>query len=445
MGCKLKEINFLSRLKLAYKTAKNTMNGRFQSLDPMGFPVFSYPSTTGITVTNDNCIYQSTVFACIDLLSSVVASLPCNLYEITEEGDKRLLTKDPLFKLLRFKPNRYMTAYDYWRWNMECITMRGGFLSWKNTSSSGKILSLIPIIPDSIIRRQDPDGTVRISGAGQWGYMRFIKFENVPADEFFYANYKTLDGVNPISIIRYAAETIGLALSAEQHGANIFRNDATPPLVISTPNPLDEKGLMNMAKMWKAGGSGSNYGMPRFLDQGAKLERIQMSNEDAQYLESRRFQKEEICGLFRVPPHMVGDVKVSKGWSTLEQQNNEFLTYTLNPYLANIESAILRSLIPEANYGKMEAEFNTRILLRSDSSSRVNYYRGMWGFGAMSPNEIRRAEGLNARDKGDEYYTPTNMGTADQIAKSAPSEMSKDEFKNMENEMSTAEEKAGRQ
>jgi HK97 family phage portal protein len=331
-------------------------------LDSDGFPVFSYPSESGVYVTSDTALYSSAVFSCVNLLSSVIASLPLILYERKSPTEVFPAVNEPLYELLLFKPNTWQTAYDYWLWNMECILLRGGFISYINRSKiDGEILSLIPLHPDTVTIYQDRTGRLYMSGMAAYGLNNYMVFDKTPQENFFWANYRTLDSVTPVSPIRYAANTIGLDLTALDHGSHVFKNDATPPIVVTSPQVLDEKGLMNYAKMWKAGGNKSNYGMPRFLDKGADIKRLSMSNEDAQYLQTRRFQKED----------------------------------TLNPYLTNIEQAINRTLIPQNQWGKIFADFNTKTFMRANTDKRIRFYKGLYDMNSITPNEIRHLEGMN--------------------------------------------------
>jgi len=229
--------------------------------------------------------------------------------------------------------------------------------------------------------------------------------------------------------VKYAAESIGLALTAEEHGARTFANDAVPPLIVTVPGKLGDEQIKHMAEMWKAASTGSNYGMPRFLDGDPKIDRLKMSNEDAQYFETRRFQKEDICGIFRVPPSMIGDTQRAQGWSTLEQKNSDFLTYTLSPYLTNIEQAIQRSLIPQSEWGITYPDFDTKALMRADITARTTYYSMMSDKGALNPNEIRALEGLNKRPGGDKYTISANTRSENEEPKKTnPKEDSDDEL-----------------
>lgn len=398
----------LQRFRAARHAAVNAYTGRFTTLDADGFPVFNTKTATGLSVSADRALYATAVFACVNLLSTVIASIPLKLKRTLEDNDTEDALDDSLYRLLSIKPNPFQTAYSYQQQNLEHILLRGGFVSWVNRVN-GRPVALIPLHPDTIQRELTDDGLILFSGIAQWGPNKYLRFDKVPQTEFYWTNYRTLDGLNPCSPIKYAAESIGLALAAEEHGARLFQNDATPPIVISHPEKLSPEHLLNLAKMWKKGGSGDNYGMPRFIDGGAKLERIQMSNEDAQYFETRRFQREDICGIFRVPPSMIGDTQRAQGWSTLEQKNSDFLTYTLSPYLTNIEQAITFSLISESAWGRVYPQFETQYLMKSDTATRTAYYRDLYNLGAFSPNEIRHREGLNSREGGNEYVRAGSM------------------------------------
>jgi HK97 family phage portal protein len=412
----MEKLSFLNRLKVASKAAYNAYSGRFTQLDKDGFPVFSLPTATGLTMSADRALYATPVFSCVSLLSQVIASIPLMLYRENSNGGVEQARQHPLYWLLAYKPNRFMKAYDYWLFNMECILLRGGFISWINRSSNGKILSLIPLHPDTVTRELSDTGNLLVSGRAQWGANKYFEFNRTPGEQFFWANYRTLDGLNPCSPIKYAAESIGLALTAEEHGARVFENDATPSGVVELPQKVGLEELGNMAKLWKAAGAGNNYGMPRFVDNGAKFIKIAMSNEDAQYLESRRFQKEDICGIYRVPPSMIGDTQRAQGWSTLGQKNSDFLTYTLSPYFTNIEQAVTFCLLPESEWGDVYADYETKALMRADITTRINYYKGMRDMGSLSANEIRVEEGYNRReDKGGDDYTPAGSVSLKQI------------------------------
>jgi HK97 family phage portal protein len=400
--------NWLSR----FFAPKNST--RTESLDSF-YRFMSGFSVSAGAIDAEKALRCNTVYSCVDLLSSKIASIPLILYMTESDGDIWPDDKQKLFKLLRWKPNPWQTAYEYWRHNIECILLRGGFLSWINRVN-GQIVELVPIFdPTSLTRKQDrANGKIYFSGTAMITADNYMRFDNEPQESFFWVNYRTLDGVNPCSVIRYAAEGIGLALTAENHGARVFKNDATPPTVIEIPHQMNIDAMKQMMMMWAEGGKGENYGMPRIIDGGAKLQRLSMSNEDAQYLETRRFQKEEICGLFRVPPSMVGDSTQGKGWSTLEQQDKSFLSYTLEPYLCNVEQSANVNLLAGKDLEKTFVKYRREDLLNLDMNARTQFYHQMLLDSVLNPNEVRKGLGMNKREGGDEYLKSSNMITENQ-------------------------------
>lgn len=366
----------------------------------------------GNKIAVDQAKRCSTVFSCTRLLSDTIAQLPLNLNKIEENGDSYPAKADPLYSALKWSPNAWQTAFDYWKWNMDCMLYRGWFISLILRSGNGKVVGLLPLHPDSVTIRQDPvSKTLVFSGESTIGPNGVIKLENVKQDQAFFSMYATSDGITPVSPITYNAETINLSLNATEHGSSFLKNDQTPPIVIQYPHRVDKEGLKLLAASWANKSGGKNAGTPRVVEQGATIQKLSISNQDAQYLELRQFEKEEICGIFGVPTHMISDTKQAKGWSTVEMQGIEFVTYSINPYAIRIEQSIRKLLIPRGEWGRKEAKFNTNALMRGDSKARVEYYNKMKLLGAISANEIRSKEDFNLRtdEGGDEYWIPANI------------------------------------
>ncbi len=379
-------------------------------LDDHNWDSLYYPNNSGVIVNAKTAMRCSTVFSCIRVLSDTVAQLPFKLMEKDSKGNSRIASSDPLYNVLLYAPNTWQTAFDYWKWNMTCYVLRGWFISMILRATTGKVVGLIPLHPDSVTIKQKTDGTLTFSGLGIVGKDTVISIDNMPQSDAFFSYYATSDGVTPLSPISYNAETIGLAISATQHGANFLKNDATPPMYIEYPNKVDEASLKKLAQNWSKRGSGKNYGLPRVVEGGAKVHELKMSHQDAQYLETRQFQKEDICGIFGVPPHMISDTKRAKGWSTAEQQGIEFVTYSINPWIRRIEQSTRFCLIPRKEWATKEGRFITQALMRGDTKSRVQYYKDMKLIGVMNANEIRQLEDMNLRDdkSGGEYWKPLN-------------------------------------
>lgn len=213
-----------------------------------------------------------------------------------------------------------------------------------------------------------------------------------------------------MSPMRYAAQSIGVGLAAEQYGASFFGNGSVPRLAISMPGTLNKEQQQTLRAAWDATYGGvSNSNKTAVLFGGAKLEKVSISPDEAQFIETRKFQVSEIARWYRVPPHMIGDLDKAT-FSNIEHQALEFVTYTLRPWLVRFEQELRRKLFFGV-YKTQYAEFNVDGLLRGDVKSRSDYYiRGrQWGW--LSANDIRRLENMEAieGDGGDAYLTPLNM------------------------------------
>jgi HK97 family phage portal protein len=348
-----------------------------------------------------------------------------------EDKSQEVQTDNPLNSLLAYAPNPAMTAFDLWKFNMGSMLLQGIYLNWAMPSTDGRILELHPVNP-AMIRKS------WINEDGRTVFQLQVKFRDSKGNEEMsglreivggidahYCMYQTSNGADWKSPITSNAESIGLAITAAQHGAKVFKNDATPPMVVTVPGELKEDAAKRLVKSWMDTGSGAKYGLPRILEQGATFDKISMSNEDAQYLETRQFQQEEISGaIFGVPPHLVGNVKQAKGWSTVEQQMKEFVTFSLTPYLVRIEQAVRRDFIPRSDWGSVFGHFNTKAMLRGDIKTRMESYKTLHMLSAISPDEIRTLEDMNPRGDvaGKSYYQPLNTGRQDEQGNvSAPS------------------------
>jgi HK97 family phage portal protein len=222
------------------------------------------------------------------------------------------------------------------------------------------------------------------------------------------------DGVNGMSTIELARDAIGLARACEIHGATFFGNGARPGVILSTDQMLSPEAAENTRNQWERAHRGPDRSnRTAVLQGGLKVSELGGNNQESQFLEARRFQVEEVCRLFGVPPHLVGDLTRSS-FSNIEQQSLDFLTNGLMPYLRRIESSIARDLLEGDD--EYFAEFDTRGVLRADAAGRASYYNTMWNLGVLSVNEIRSLENLNPVESGDVRFVQLNMTTLDKAA-----------------------------
>jgi HK97 family phage portal protein len=228
---------------------------------------------------------------------------------------------------------------------------------------------------------------------------------NLPAEQVMHLRGLSTDGIMGMSVIQAAAEAIGLSLRTEEHGARLFSNGAQPGVILKHPLQLSAEGAKKLKASFDEKHSGAgNAHATILLEEGMSVEKIGMTSEESQFLEGRKFQRSEIAMFFGVPPHMIGDVERGTSWgSGIEQQSLGFVTYTLLPWLTNLEEAFARDLIPEADQGRFSYKFSTDALTRADFRTRQEGRKIQFEAGVISPNEWRRSEGLNPRDGGDVF------------------------------------------
>lgn len=373
----------------------------------------SYGSSTeaGVYVSDKSALHYLTVLSCIRVISESVGMLPLNIYR--KNGESRSLATDsPLYNLLAVQPNGFQTASEFWEMAVAHLAWKGNFYAYKVLGGDGRLLELIPIPPDS----------VSVDQRGDYSLKYEVTFKNgkggiYESADIFHVRRLSLNGYTGLNPIAYARESLGLGIATQKHGAKLFSNGARPGGVLSTDQVLKDDSYNRIRESWDAAHAGvDNAHRTAILEAGLKFQSIGMTAEDSQFLETRKYQRSEICGLFRVPPHMIGDLEKAT-FSNIEHQSLQFVTQTLGPYLTAIESRIRSDLVQPRNRGRLFARFDVTELLRGDMAGRSAYYREMSNLGAMSPNEIRVREGMNPREGGDIYLTPLNMAVNGQPQK----------------------------
>lgn len=321
-------------------------------------------SSIGKNVNERSAMQMTAVYSCVRILSEAVASLPLHVYKYNSEGGK-----GEIIALYPLMPNRMTVDRDdkgqlYYQYNTskdDAPTMKGSMVNLK------------------------PSDVLHIPGLG-------------------------FDGLVGYSPIAMAKNAIGMAIACEEYGAKFFANGATPGGILEDPGTV--KDPQRGRDSWtSAFGGSSNFNKVAVLEEGMKYTPISISPEQAQFLETRKFQINEIARIFRVPPHMVGDLEKAS-FSNIEQQSLEFVKYTLDPWVARWEQAIVRSLFSADEKTQYFVKFNVDGLLRGDYQSRMNGYAIGRQNGWMSANDIRELENLDRipeEEGGDLYLINGNM------------------------------------
>jgi HK97 family phage portal protein len=369
-------------------------------------------SSAGVHVTPQRAMQHAAVFSCVRVLAESVGQLPLHLYEIAADGkSKAKAIEHPLYDILNTSPNSYMTAQEFAELEVAHLALRGNFYGFKNVVR-GNVTEILPLNPAAVTPKLTEDGSDLVYD---------VTFENgtrdiLDASEVYHVKLFSLDGISGLSPISQNRESIGLSIAAEQHGARLFSNGAMPGGILSTPQTLKKDSHQRIKDSWNEIHQGvENSHRVAILEAGMQWTKTGLTAEEAQFLETRKFSRSEIAGIFRVPPHKIGDLERSTN-NNIEQQSLDFYTDGLMPYLTRIESRTRFSLLKPSDRRRFFAKFDVRSLLRADIRSKGAYYDSMVRNGAMSPNEIREEEDRNPRKGGDIYLTPSNMNVNGQPA-----------------------------
>lgn len=350
-------------------------------------------TTSGKTVTEKGSLQVSAVYACVRVLSEAVASLPLHLYREEDEGNKVKAKDHPLYFLLHDEPNEEMTAYTFWETLMTHLLLWGNAYVQIIRNGKGEVISLYPLMPNRM--RVDRDEKGKIYYEYQWSKSTDAPtmkntIVRLTAREVMQIPGLGFDGLVGYSPIAVAKNSIGLSMACEEYGSRFFANGAAPSGVLEHPGVL--KDPERVRDSWQAAFGGSqNAGKVAVLEEGMKYSPISINPQEAQFLDTRKFQIDEIARIFRVPPHMIGDLEHAT-FSNIEEQSLEFVTYSLQPWLTRIESAISRSLLSKDEKRVYYARFNVDGLLRGNYESRMQGYATGISNGFMSVNDVRKLE-----------------------------------------------------
>lgn len=365
---------------------------------------YGYDSYTGKPVSSQSAMQLSTVFGCVRVLSESVGMLPCKLFEQKENG-KQIAFNHKVNRLLSVAPNNYMTAQEFWELLIACLCLRGNFYAYK-VKVMGEVVELLPMDPGAVTPKLNSNHEPEYQVVFRDG-----RTDTLSQDDIWHVRTLTLDGLIGLNPVAYARQAIALGLATEEHGANLFKNGAVSTGVLQTPESLSDQAFDRLKTQFEENHQGmANAHKPMILEMGLDWKPISLNAEDSQFLETRKFQRDEICAIYRVPPHLVANLEKAT-FSNIEHQSLSFVNYSLVPYLTRIESRINVGLLNIKDQGRYYAKFNTGALLRGDIKSRYEAYAQGIQNSMLSPNEARALEDMNPYTGGDEYLTPLNMTT----------------------------------
>ncbi|MGF7184437.1 HK97 family phage portal protein [Desulfitispora alkaliphila] len=387
------KIPILSKLFNSRADPKNSM---WEST----YAFFFGPTSSGKHVDERTAMQTSAVYACVRILSETIASLPLHTYVRTNKGKEKALDH-PLYNLLHDAPNDEMTSFVFRE------TLMGHLLLWGNAYAQvmrdgrGKVISLYPLMPDKMTVKRSEGGEI---------YYSYQK----DSEEFILRSFEVLhipglgfDGLLGHSPIAMAKQAIGMAIATEEYGATYFKNGANPGGVLEHPGILKDPAKVRDSWNSVYGGS-NNANRVAVLEEGLSFKPISIPPEQSQFLQTRKFQINEIARIFRIPPHMIGDLEKSS-FSNIEQQSLEFVKYTLTPWLSRWEMAMKKTLLSPSEKKDYFFKLNVEGLLRGDYKTRMEGYSIGIQNGFLSPNDVRHLEDMNPIEHGDIYVANGNL------------------------------------
>lgn len=369
-----------------------------------GYRYYYGNTSAGKNVNPRNAMQITTVYSCVRIISETIASLPLHTYRYTDSGKEKAYAH-PLYYLLHDAPNEEMTSFIFRETIMAHLLLWGNAYAQIIRNGLGDVVGLYPMLPNKTDVERGSDGKI------YYIYQTDTQGQVIlPACDVLHIPGLGFDGLVGYSPIAMTKNALGLGLASEEYGSRFFANGGTLSGVLEHPGKLKEPEKLRDAWERVYGGS-SNAHKTAILEEGMKYTPISVNPSDAQFLETRKFQINEICRIFRVPPHMVADLEKSS-FNNIEQQSLDFVVNTIRPWLVRIEQGIMQKLVKPEERRTICVNFNVDGLLRGDYQSRMRGYSIGIQNGFMSPNDVRELEGWNkipAEKGGDTYFANGNF------------------------------------
>jgi HK97 family phage portal protein len=384
--------------------------------DPWLREAFGARSTaSGKAVTPHSAMQVATVYGCIRVLAESTAQLPLTLMRMTKDGGAEPATDHPLHQVLRSLFNDEVTAQDGVELGMNHLCLRGVAFTQVVRDQLGRPVQLWPLHPDGVHMRRNAVSALVYDYFPPGGGSK----ETFEKDEVWRTIGLSFDGVTGLSPISYARESIGLALATEEHGARLFVNGAQVSMSLTAPDSLTDEQYERLKEQLQQYQGSRNAHKTLVLENGMKPEKLSMTSVDSQFLESRRFQLEEICRIFRVPPHKVQELARST-FNNIEHLSIDFVNSSLRPWLRRFELTGFRDLLQPSERKRYFLRFDVDSILQGDSQAQANVDSLLIASRVISPNEARRKRGLNPYGGGDKYENPNTTAGQKQPGNTVP-------------------------
>lgn len=369
-------------------------------------------SSTGVQITESNASTVADVYKCVTVIRETCAMLPWEMRQSQDPRGSIAAKKHSLYPLLHDEPNDMMTSFTYKEAMLSHLLLWGRHASYvERNPTTGKIVALWPLRPDRV--------RYQIKNGQRWWYVcsDLGQESQFFDDEILWIPAFTTDGYNSVSPVRLHAEAFGLAKAMEIYGAKVFGNGSMVPAYLSHPGTLKKEAATRLTEAWEKLHKGLNHAWRiAVLEEGVSFKTLNMPNDEAQFLETRKFQRTEIAGIFRVPLHKIGDLDKAT-FSNIENQDQQFYNDAVTPWLVRIEQCSNRCLLLPREKGKFFNKFNMKGALRGDTAARTAFYTAMFDRSVFSADDILdlEDEDLIGGKIGSRRYVPMNFIPADLV------------------------------
>ena len=355
-------------------------------------------SKTGVQVSEDNALTFSAVYAAVRIISETIASIPLNVYQA--DGETRVkAVGHPVQDLLAKAPNSVSSTFTFREAMASNLVLHGNAYAKIEMNAAGRPTALIPLNPMKVEVKV-------VDGEKVYVFDEKHTYLDYEILHFVGLSFNGLTGKSPLSMAR---EAVAIGLAAQEYGARFYSNGANAGGVITAPGRLNTEVVKRLRESWNRAQSGnSNSHSTAILEEGMKYEKIGLDPEAAQFLQSRKFQVNEIARIFRIPPSYLADLENSSTRANVEQQAIQFVRDCITPYVRRMEVELNRKLFRE-DEPNLYAYFTMEGLMRGDLQGRYDAYATARQWGWLSVNDIRDLENLNPVEGGDIYLQPLNM------------------------------------
>ena len=364
------------------------------SYDSPSYSYFFGRTHAGKRVTDRTALQHIVVYACVRVLSEAIAQLPLHLYKYNEKGKERV-PQHPLYFLLHDQPNPEMTSFVFRETLMSHLLIYGNAYAQIIRNGRGDVIGLYPLMPDKMkVDRDEKNRLIYIYSRYDEANPNLKEQGDIVlyADDVLHIPGLGYDGLVGYSPIALAKNAIGISIACEDYGASFFGNNANPSGVLEHPGVIKNPDKLRDA--WHKAYGGRNAHKVAVLEEGVKFTPISIPNNEAQFLETRKFQIEEIARMYRVPLHMIGDLDHAT-FSNVEHLSLDFVKYSLDPWIVRWEQSLQKALLSDSEKGKYFIKFNVDGLLRGDYASRMQGYSIGIQNGFLCPNDVRELEDMN--------------------------------------------------